>query len=583
MDQKMNKRVTSLLLTICILLALALGSCSSAEYTIRFDGSSIGATYADQTVRSGKTITLSEQPSRDGYLFIGWFQDAGLTQPWDLNKDKVRSDMTLYAGWDKDTGDTVSNPGNDKDFSGLRSPGSQEEAYEYGVFFQPEKDGTSQPYVGDTMPYYEDGVYYIYYLKEAGDSYNHSVYLATTTDFVTYTEYDDPVLEANHSGGQDSWIGTGSVVKVNEKYYFFYTGHGNAAVLEYAEKVMVAVGDTPTSFEKLADWEITPPAELGQKNDFRDPQAYLDSTGNIVLTITASQSGSARILKYTLSPDLTNSHYDGIIFTNPVGDFWNLECSDTFKIGDTYYITYSAQDDTLWYATSDTPYGPYGAPTRLDGKLFYAAKHVENGEKLYMVGWARRSESVSSTQDVAAWAGNLAVQEILQNPDGTLALAPVNEIAKEFSVRRQLEIEGETHAYIEAGASYTYTDVFTCYESYMLTGEFVFTGSGSFGLSFDYNGRAEKNKLIVISPSKGTLSLEFNEGNTLITDTAAALTAGETYSFTYIQEGSVGIFYIDGLAALTVRLYGVSGKPVQLFAENNAVLFTSLRQYTRNK
>ena len=200
-----------------------------------------------------------------------------------------------------------------------------------------------------------------------------------------------------------------------------------------------------------------------------------------------------------------------------------------------------------------------------------------------MVGWARRSESVSSTQDVAAWAGNLAVQEILQNPDGTLALAPVNEIAKEFSVRRQLEIEGETHAYIEAGASYTYTDVFTCYESYMLTGEFVFTGSGSFGLSFDYNGRAEKNKLIVISPSKGTLSLEFNEGNTLITDTAAALTAGETYSFTYIQEGSVGIFYIDGLAALTVRLYGVSGKPVQLFAENNAVLFTSLRQYTRNK
>lgn len=579
----MNKRVTSLLLTICILLALALGSCSSAEYTIRFDGLSIGATYADQTVRSGKTITLSEQPSRDGYLFIGWFQDAGLTQPWDLSKDKVRSDMTLYAGWDKDTGDTVSNPGNDKDFSGLRSPGSQEEAYEYGIFFQPEKDGTSQPYVGDTMPYYEDGVYYIYYLKEAGDSYNHSVYLATTTDFVTYTEYDDPVLEANHSGGQDSWIGTGSVVKVNEKYYFFYTGHGNAAVLEYAEKVMVAVGDTPTSFEKLADWEITPPAELGQKNDFRDPQAYLDSNGNIVLTITASQSGSARILKYTLSPDLTNSHYDGIIFTNPVGDFWNLECSDTFKIGDTYYITYSAQDDTLWYATSDTPYGPYGAPTRLDGKLFYAAKHVENGEKLYMVGWARRSESVSSTQDVAAWAGNLAVQEIFQNPDGTLALAPVNEIAKEFSVRRQLEIEGETHAYIEAGASYTYTDVFTCYESYMLTGEFVFTGSGSFGLSFDYNGRSEKNKLIVISPSKGTLSLEFNEGNTLITDTAAALTAGETYSFTYIQEGSVGIFYIDGLAALTVRLYGVSGKPVQLFAENNAVLFTSLRQYTRNK
>lgn len=575
-----NQRKSTWLVALCLAVSLLLASCSSAEYTVRFDGTY--GSYTDQVVRSGKTVTLSEDPSRDGYVFMGWFQDAGLTEAWNIGKDKVRSDMTLYAGWDKDTGDTVSNPGNDKDFSTLRSPGSQEEAYEYSFFFQPEKDGSSQPYVGDTMPYYEDGVYYIYYLKEAGDSYNHSVYLATTSDFVTYTEYDDPILEANRSGGQDSWIGTGSVVKVGEKYYFFYTGHGNNAVLEYAEKVMVAVGDTPTSFEKLTDWAITPPAELGQKNDFRDPQGYVDpDTGNIILTITASQSGTARILKYTLSPDLKTVHYDGIIFTNPVGDFWNLECSDTFKMGDTYYITYSAQDDTLWYASSDTPYGPYGEPTRLDGKLFYAAKHVEDGEKLYMVGWARRSESVSSTQDVAAWAGNIAVQEIIQNPDGTLTLDPVDAIMDKFSVRRELQVEGETHAFVEAGSVYNYVDAFTCYESYVITGEFTFTGSGSFGLSFDYNGRDEKNKLISISPSDGTLSLEFNEGSTLITETAVELTAGETYSFTYIQEGSVGIFYIDGLAALTVRLYGVSGKTIQIFSENNAVLFTSLREYTR--
>ena len=82
----------------------------------------------------------------------------------------------------------------DKDFSALRTPGSQEAAYEYTAFFRPAIDGINQPYVGDTMPYYEDGTYYIYYLKEGGDSYNHSIYLATTKDFVTYTEYDDPRL-----------------------------------------------------------------------------------------------------------------------------------------------------------------------------------------------------------------------------------------------------------------------------------------------------------------------------------------------------------------------------------------------------
>jgi hypothetical protein len=53
------------------------------------------------------------------------------------------------------------------------------------------------------------------------------------------------------------------------------------------------------------------------------------------------------------------------------------------------------------------------------------------------------------------------------------------------------------------------------------------------------------------------------------------------YGFTYIQEGSVGIFYLDGEAALTVRIYGVSGKTIRLYVENNTVHFTELREYTR--
>ena len=575
----MNKKLLSALLILCMAGSLLAGC--GQTYTVTLNANYPGSEdLGTVSVSSGKTLQ-AETPVREGYVFDGWYTDENLTEAWDTGADKVKSDMTLYAAWDRDTGDTIQEGGNDKDFSRLRTPGSQEDAYSYEIFFLPEADGTSQPYVGDTMPFYEDGVYYIYYLKEAGDSYNHSAYLVTTTDFLTYTEYDEPVLEANRSGGQDSWIGTGSVVKVDGKYYFFYTGHGNAATLEYAEKVMVAVGDSPLAFEKLEGWEITPPSTLGQKNDFRDPQAYVDpATGNIILTVTASQGGVARLLKYTLSPDLEEVSYDGIIFTDPTGDFWNLECSDTFRIGDTWYITYSGQDDTLWYASSDTPYGPYGEPARLDDKLFYAAKHVEDGESVYMVGWARRSESVSSTQDVAAWAGNLAVQEVIRLPDGTLILDPVDNIQDVFSVRRALAVD-ESHIFLESGSRYSYTDAFTCYESFMLTGDFIFTGEGAFGLSFDYNGRADKNKLIVIDPANDTLSLVFNEGSTPITETAAVLEPGESYSFTYIQEGSVGIFYLDGQASLTVRLYGVSGKTIQLFAENNAIQFTSLREYTR--
>jgi len=344
---------------------------------------------------------------------------------------------------------------------------------------------------------------------------------------------------------------------------------------------MVAVSDNLYSFEKVADWYITPPAELRQKNDFRDPQAYYDpETGMISMTITASQGNVARILKYTVSADLSEQHYDGIIFSNQVGDFWNLECSDTFQIGDTWYITYSAQDDTLWYASSDSQYGPYGEAKRLEGKLFYAAKHVEDEENSYMVGWARRSESVSSTQDVAAWAGNLVAQKIVQTENGELVLAPVDNVMEQFDTRRQLLIE-DSHLVVEAGSLYTYTDVFTCYESFAITGDFTYAGKGSFGLCFDYNGKADKYKMISISPNEDNLALYFNEGSTLIAEKEIALEPGMDYSFTYVQEGSVGVFYIDDVAALTVRIYGVSGKPIMLFAENNTVEFTSLRQYTK--
>ena len=370
------------------------------------------------------------------------------------------------------------------------------------------------------------------------------------------------------------------MVKVKGEYLFFYTGHASADTYEYMEKIMLAKGTTPTQFEKVADWAITPPAEIGQKRDFRDPQAYYDeATDTITMTVTASQDGVARILKYSLSGDLTSITYDGVIFTNAVGNFWNLECSDTFKMGDKYYITYSAQDDTLWYALSDTPYGPYGEARRLDAKLFYAAKHVESPEGTYMVGWARRSESPSSTSEVSGWAGNLAVQKLLQRENGDLALAPVDAITGQYTKRRHLLVETDK-VDVQAGARYKYTEVFTAYESFMLKGKFTYTGKGCFGLAFDYNGQADKYKLITLDPGVQKLQLQFNEGSTLITETEAKLEAGEEYAFTYIQEGSVGIFYLDD-AALTVRIYGVSGKPVRLYAENNRITFTDLREYTR--
>ena len=133
---------------------------------------------------------------------------------------------------------------------------------------------------------------------------------------------------------------------------------------------------------------------------------------------------------------------------------------------------------------------------------------------------------------------------------------------------------------MEASDSRTYTEAFTAYERFLINGKFSFTGSGPFGLAFDFQNKQEEDKLIWLDPSADKLELRFGGGENIITETAAILEPGKTYSFTYIQEGSVGVFYLDGEASLTVRLYGVSGKPIRLFAENNNVTFTELKEQT---
>ena len=159
------------------------------------------------------------------------------------------------------------------DLSGLDEYG-QEKNTDYRYFWKPPQ---ANGYVGDPMPYYENGVYSIFYLQDEGGSLRHSVFRVDTKDFIDY-EYKGEALRSGNLYDQDYWIGTGSVVKAEKDYYFFYTGHNPNMEQqgEPWEKVMVAksVGSLD-NFVKIKDFEIAPPSEYSQR-DFRDPQAYYD-------------------------------------------------------------------------------------------------------------------------------------------------------------------------------------------------------------------------------------------------------------------------------------------------------------------
>ncbi len=52
-----------------------------------------------QHVQFGEQIIQPTDPTREGFLFSGWYQDIHLTTVWDFQNDTVSGNMTLYAKW----------------------------------------------------------------------------------------------------------------------------------------------------------------------------------------------------------------------------------------------------------------------------------------------------------------------------------------------------------------------------------------------------------------------------------------------------------------------------------------------------
>ena len=46
-----------------------------------------------------EALLAPEPPTREGYVFEGWYRDMNLTIPWNEEEDVITEPVTLYAGW----------------------------------------------------------------------------------------------------------------------------------------------------------------------------------------------------------------------------------------------------------------------------------------------------------------------------------------------------------------------------------------------------------------------------------------------------------------------------------------------------
>ena len=87
--------IITCIVVIVVLLAIDL---RNPGFTITFDSKG-GTDVAPQNQMYGQLLDMPDPPTREGYVFTGWYRDAACDNPWQAQTDTIQEDLTLYAGW----------------------------------------------------------------------------------------------------------------------------------------------------------------------------------------------------------------------------------------------------------------------------------------------------------------------------------------------------------------------------------------------------------------------------------------------------------------------------------------------------
>ena len=85
---------------IVVILVVVAIEMLNPGFTILFDSKG-GTDVPAQKQMYGELLEVPEPPTREGYTFTGWYYDHSCTILWNLQERTIETDMTLYAGWEK--------------------------------------------------------------------------------------------------------------------------------------------------------------------------------------------------------------------------------------------------------------------------------------------------------------------------------------------------------------------------------------------------------------------------------------------------------------------------------------------------
>jgi len=307
-----------------------------------------------------------------------------------------------------------------------------------GIFYRPE-DGAA----ADFIPFYQDGAYHLFYLKDYRDAETRGEgtpwWHLVTRDFVHFDDWGE-ALPRGSAGEQDRWVFTGSIIERQGTFHIYYTGH-NGHFKEQGKPVQAIMratsGDLRTwtkdkTFRLFASPEYEP-------DDWRDPFVFWnEKAGEYWMLLAArKRSGPSRnrgVIARATSPDLQTWETRAPFWAPD--EYYTHECPDLFRMGDWWYLVYSTFSERFvtHYRMSRGLAGPWLAPANdtFDGRAYYAAKTAGFARRRFIFGWLPSRED-EKDDGGWQWGGELAVHEILQQANGTLAVRAPNSVLAAFT------------------------------------------------------------------------------------------------------------------------------------------------------
>ena len=456
-------------------------------------------------------------------------------------------------------------------------------------------------YVGDTMPFVtEDGTLELYYLYDTdhnGQGY-HPIYRFTTDDFIGY-EDDGMALEYGLMSDPDPALGTGSVMRDNEGlYHLFYTGHNDAGNGGMGKEcVMHATSVDRVTWEKHPEDTVFSPDGYS-KDDFRDPEVFwMEEDGCYWLLIAAREASLGGVVAKYTSPDLKRWTFEGPIYA-PRAQYM-LECPDLFRMGDTWYLTYS-WDCVTYYAIGESMNGPFSAPEDniLDGQglmegngfVFYAAKTAQWNGNTYLCGWLGRA-GLSADSGIYQWAGNVLNHQLVQHEDNALGVKVPESFEDYFTEELAFEareagataqIDGDDIALSPADGEAALADMGVRAPTMLLECDVTLGEDGCAGFAFGGSEADDAWTALCLDAGRNLLHYEGYELTELDDYEPMAVTRfdfseGGVHHVTLVCENEIVVLYVDDQKALSSRIgHSTGGAHIGVFAEDCDAAFTGI-------